>query len=287
MNELANALKLKARLIATQNSVTVQEVMQNYMFERILARISKSQYHDNFILKGGLLLSSISGLQSRTTMDMDIMLKGLDLEKNKLGIILEEILSIDAKDGIIFKILGIEEIRIDDYYGGLRFKINGLLDNIRNYLSIDVSTGDVITPSEISYQYMMIFEDEYILIKSYNSETILAEKLQTVLENNGAKGRMKDYYDIWFFVNFRWDKIDFDILNKAIFNTFTQRDSIFDTNRIEEILGIILHSSILRKRWNEYSSKHNYTKDVSFEDIIDSLFEFSKKLNSSGSARMK
>lgn len=257
------------------------------MFERILARISRSQYYDNFILKGGLLLSSISGIQSRTTKDMDTMLRGLEFEKEKLRAVLEEILSIDANDGITFEILGIEEVRIEDYYGGLRFKINGLLDNIRNHLSIDVSTGDVITPNEIIYQYKMIFEDEYILIKSYNSETILAEKFQTVLESNGAKGRMKDFYDIWYFVNFRWDVIDFDLLNKAVFNTFTQRDSILDLNRIEEIMDIILNSSILRKRWNEYSSKHNYTKDVSFGNVINSLFEFSKKVNRIGNTRVE
>ena len=270
MRESSKSLKVKAKSIANLNNISVQEVMQSYMFERILARISRSQYHDNFILKGGLLLSSISGIQSRTTMDMDTMIRGLKLEKEKLKIILEEILSIDANDGVIFEILGIEEIREEDYYGGLRFKINGLLDNIKNYLSIDVSTGDIITPSEVEYQYKMI----------------LAEKFQTVLEKNGAKGRMKDYYDIWYFVNFRWDVIDFDLLNKAIFNTFTQRDSIRDLNRIEEILDIIQDSSILKKRWNEYSSKHNYTKDVSFESVINSLFEFSKKINRIGNTRV-
>jgi predicted nucleotidyltransferase component of viral defense system len=286
MRESSKSLKVKAKSIAILNNITVQEVMQSYMFERILARISRSQYHDNFILKGGLLLSSISGIQSRTTMDMDTMLRGLELEKEKLETVLEEILSIDANDDVIFVILGVEEIRVEDYYGGLRFKINGLLNNIRNYLSIDISTGDIITPCEVEYQYKMIFEDEYILVKSYNSETILAEKFQTILESNGAKGRMKDYYDIWFFVNFRWDVIDFDLLNKAIFNTFTQRGSIHDLSSVEEILDIILDSSILRKRWNEYSSKHNYTKDVSFDNVINSLFEFSKKVNRIGNTRV-
>ena len=248
------------------------------MFERILVRISRSQYHDNFILKGGLLLSSISGIQSRTTMDMDTMLRGIDFGREKLETILKEILIIDVEDGIIFEILGIEDIREEDYYGGLRFKINGLLENIRNYLSIDISTDDVITPGEIEYRYKMIFEDEYILIKSYNAESILAEKFQTVLESNGVKGRMKDYYDIWFFVNFRWDAIDLEILNKAIFNTFTKRISMGDLFMTQEILHVILNSSILRKRWNEYSSKHNYTKNVSFENVISSLFEFSKEI---------
>lgn len=287
MRESSKSLKVKAKSMASQKNITVQEVMQSYMFERILARISRSQYRDNFILKGGLLLSSISGIQSRTTMDMDTMLRGLELEKEKLKIILDEILSIDANDGVIFEVLGIEEIRVEDFYGGLRFKINGLLDNIRNYLSIDISTGDIITPSEVEYQYKMIFEDQYILIKSYNLETILAEKFQTVLESNGAKGRMKDYYDIWFFVNFRWNVIDFDLLNKAIFNTCTQRNSIGVLNRIDEILDIILNSSIHRKRWDEYSSKHNYTKHVSFESVINSLFEFSKKVNRNGSRSIK
>lgn len=249
------------------------------MFERILARISRSSYRDNFVLKGGLLLSSISGIKSRTTMDMDTMLKGIDLERERITNVLSEIFSIDAQDRITFQILGVEDIREKDTYGGYRLKIVGQLENIRNFLTIDVSTGDIITPSEVNYQYKMIFDDEYILIKSYNSETILAEKFQTILENNGSKGRMKDYYDVWFFVNFRWEGIDFDLLNQAIFNTFKQRETANDLERVNEILNIISNSSILKKRWNEYSAKHNYMKDISYESVNTALFEFSKKVN--------
>lgn len=278
MGESASTIKAKAKMVSNLKSVSVQEVMQSYMFERILARISRSSYRDNFVLKGGLLLSSISGIQSRTTMDMDTMLKGIDLERERITHVLSEIFSIDAQDGITFQILGVEDIRETDTYGGYRFKIVGQLENIRNYLSIDVSTGDIITPSEVNYQYKMIFDDEYILIKSYNSETILAEKFQTILENNGAKGRMKDYYDVWFFVNFRWEDIDFDLLNQAIFNTFKQRETADDLERVNEILNTISNSTILEKRWNEYSVKHNYTKDISFASVNIALLEFSKKI---------
>jgi len=277
MGESARKLKIKAKTMAIQNNVTVQEVIQSYMFERILVRICSSPYHDNFILKGGVLLSSISGIQSRTTMDMDTMIEGLDFESECLKKVLEEILGLDVDDGIRFEIIKIEDIRSDDNYGGFRFMINGILDNIKNHLSIDVSTGDIITPNGVFYRYKMLFNDNTILIKSYNIETILAEKFQTVLESNGFKGRMKDYYDIWYFVKRSLDDIDFDILNKAINNTFTQRDCLSDLIRVNEILSLIKDSSILRKRWNEYSSKHSYSKDISFENIMDALYEFSNK----------
>lgn len=278
MRESSNSLKLKAKSMAILHNVTVQEIMQNYMFERILSRIAKSRYHNNFILKGGLLLSSISGIQSRTTMDMDTMIKGLKFEKENLEVILNEILKMDMDDGVRFEITGIEEIREDDYYGGFRFKINAYLDNIRNYLSIDISTGDIITPREEDHQYKMTFENEYIQIKSCNIETFLAEKIQTVLENNGARGRMKDYYDIWYFVNFHWENIDFDLFNIALKCTCTQRSSIDDLRRTAEILFIIQNSLILRKRWNEFAPKHKYSKEISFECVMDAMFDFVNKI---------
>lgn len=279
MGETAKTLKAKAKSISNMMNITVQEIIQSYMFERILVRISMSPYSDNFVLKGGLLLSSISGIQSRTTMDMDTMLKGLNLEKENVTQILSDIFSIDATDNITFQILDVDDIRDRDTYGGYRFKIVGLLENIKNFLSIDVSTGDIITPSAINYQYKMIFKDEYILIKSYNSETILAEKFQTILENNGSKGRMKDYYDIWFFVKFRWETIDFDLLNLAVLNTFKQRGTANDIGNVNEILSVISNSTILKKRWNEYSTKHNYTKELSYENVLFALEQFSKKIN--------
>jgi len=259
--------------------VSVQEVMQLYMFERILKRISLSNYRDNFILKGGLLLSSISGIHSRTTMDMDTMIKGLKLEEDSLKCVIEEILSKDEVDGITFEIIEIEDIRNEDKYGGFRFKIYGKLESIKNFLTIDVSTGDIITPKEIDFQFETIFNDGYINVKAYNYETILAEKFQSILENNGSKGRMKDYYDIWFFINHRYEIVNSHVLKEAIINTFTHRKSFNDLENVINILYIISKSIVLRKRWIEYASKHKYTLDIEFERIMEALIQFNKLID--------
>lgn len=267
----ARLLKEKAREIARVNNVTVQEVLQNYMIERILFRLSMSKYKNNFILKGGLLISSMSGIQSRTTMDMDTLIKGINLERTELLRILNEILLIDVQDNVKYEITEVVDIREDDAYGGLRFKIIGVLENIRNSLSIDVSTGDVLTPNEMDFLYQTIFENECISIKSYNLETILAEKFQTIIEKNGAKGRMKDFYDVWYFINNHMEDIDFKLLKLALHNTSSSRNCLSDLERVDEILVSISNSLILKRRWNEYARKHQYTEKVSYENTIDAL----------------
>lgn len=276
MPKSANSLKAKARSLAAVTQTTVQEVMQNYMLERILVRISKSIYCDHFVLKGGLLIASMCGTQSRTTMDMDVMIKGVQFRQEVIHRIINEILMIEDEDGIIFEITGIERIREEEEYEGYRFKIIGILENIRNYLSIDISTGDMITPHEIFYSYKMIFEDDYIRIKAYNLETILAEKYQTILDRNGAKGRMKDYYDLWFFSRSYLSKKDVSILTEAIDQTFRKRGTIEDLWKAETILMGIKESKIMEKRWHDYSLKHNYSMELSFEDVIHEVLEFSK-----------
>lgn len=276
MPKSANSLKAKARSLAAVTQTTVQEVMQNYMLERILVRISKSIYCDHFVLKGGLLIASMCGTQSRTTMDMDVMVKGVQFRQEVIHRIINEILMIEDEDGIIFEITGIERIREEEEYEGYRFKIIGILENIRNYLSIDISTGDMITPHEILYSYKMIFEDDYIRIKAYNLETILAEKYQTILDRNGAKGRMKDYYDLWFFSRSYLIKKDVSKLTEAIGQTFRNRGTIDDLWKAETILIGIKESKIMEMRWHDYSLKHNYSMELSFEDVIHEVLEFSK-----------
>lgn len=272
----ANSLKAKARLLAAVTQSTVQEVMQNYMLERILVRISKSIYCNHIVLKGGLLIASMCGTQSRTTMDMDVMVKGVQFRQEVIHRIINEILMIEDEDGIKFEITGIERIREEEEYEGYRFKIIGILENIRYYLSIDISTGDMITPHEIFYSYKMIFEDDYIRIKAYNLETILAEKYQTILDRNGAKGRMKDYYDLWFFSRSYLSKKDVSILTESIDQTFRKRGAIEDLLKAETILMGTKESKIMEKRWHDYSLKHNYSMELSFEDVIHEVLEFSK-----------
>ena len=198
----ASSLKDNARNVAEKNDISIGQVLQNYMFERVLERLSKSKYKENFVIKGGLLLSSIMGINLRTTMDIDTNIVGISLEKENLLKILEQILSLDIGDKVLFKIEKVEDIKQEEYYGGYKFKILGIYENIKVRFHMDVSTGDIITPREIEYQYKKLFDNEWIDILSYNQETIIAEKLQAVLERKLTNSRMKDYYDLYFFVNY-------------------------------------------------------------------------------------
>ncbi len=267
----AKSLKDQAKNIAKENNISIQQVLQNYMFERILERLSKSKYKENFIIKGGLLLSSIMGINLRTTMDIDTNVTGINLEKEKLLKILNEILNIDIGDNVSFIIEKIEDIKQEEYYGGYKFKITGIYENIKIKFHIDISTGDVITPKAIEYKYKKLFDNSYIDILSYNQETIIAEKLQAILERKITNSRMKDYYDLYFFVNYRWNKIDKEILSEAIIRTFSARNSITELRNIKETIKTLENNPFLNRLWLDYSQKHEYSKNISFNDTIKSI----------------
>ena len=267
----AKSLKDQAENIAKENNISIQQVLQNYMFERILERLSKSKYKENFIIKGGLLLSSIMGINLRTTMDIDTNVTGINLEKEELLKILNEILNIDIGDNVSFIIEKIEDIKQEEYYGGYKFKITGIYENIKIKFHIDISTGDVITPKAIGYKYKKLFDSSYINILSYNQETIIAEKLQSILERKLTNSRMKDYYDLYFFVNYKWDSIDKETLSKAIIRTFSARNSITELRNIKETIRILENNPFLNRLWLDYSQKHEYSKNISFNDTINAI----------------
>ncbi len=267
----AKSLKDKARNIANENAISIQQVLQNYMFERVLERLSKSEYKENFIIKGGLLLSSIMGIKLRTTMDIDTNITGINLDKEKLLEILNEVLNMDIGDNVTFKIEKVEEIKQEEYYGGYQFKIIATYENIKVQFHMDVSTGDVITPRAIEYKYKKLFDNSYIDILSYNRETIIDEKLQSILERKITNSRMKDYYDLYFFVNYRWDSIDKEILSYAIIRTFSARNSITELRNIRETIKTLENNPFLNRLWIDYSQKHEYSKNVSFNDTIKAI----------------
>lgn len=267
----AKSLKDKARNVANENAISIQQVLQNYMFERVLERLSKSEYKENFIIKGGLLLSSIMGINLRTTMDMDTNITGINLDKEELSKILNEVLNMDIGDNVSFKIEKIEDIKQEEYYGGYQFKIIATYENIKVQFHMDVSTGDVITPRAIEYKYKKLFDDSYIDILSYNQETIIAEKLQAILERKTQNSRMKDYYDLYFFVNYRWNTIDKNILVKAIIKTFATRNSITELKNISETIKNLENNQFLNKVWLDYSKKHEYSKNIKFNDTIEAI----------------
>ena len=267
----AKSLKDQAKNIAKENNISIQQVLQNYMFERILERLSESKYKENFIIKGGLLLSSIMGINLRTTMDIDTNVTGISLEKEELLKILSEILNIDIGDNVSFIIEKIEDIKQEEYYGGYKFKVTGMYENIKIKFHIDISTGDVITPKAIEYKYKKLFDNSYIDILSYNQETIIAEKLQSILERKITNSRMKDYYDLYFFVNYRWDSIDKEILSEAIIRTFSARNSITELRNIRKTIQTLENNPFLNKIWLDYSQKHEYSKNISFKDTINAI----------------
>lgn len=262
--------KLKNK--AVQNNITVNEVLQNYMFERILERLSISEYKNNFILKGGVLLSSIMGIDTRTTMDMDTCLKGINLTEEQLYKVLKNILDTDVKDGVTFEIKNSKPIREDDEYGGLKYNILAKFDNIKVNLSIDIATGDVITPGEIEYNYKMMFEDKALKIMTYNIESIIAEKFQTIISRNVLNSRMKDFYDLYYLI--KYSTFSKDDLRLAIEKTFDKRNT--DIKLINSNISVIQESDLLQDLWKTYSQKYKYTKDIKFEDIIETIKKISK-----------
>lgn len=272
-------IKEKAKIIEENHNLNHYEILQRYMFERILERISVSKYQDNFILKGGLLLSAMFGIDNRTTKDMDTTITGIDISKEKMVKVLNEILSIKLDDGVKFDVVDITDIRDDDEYGGNKYHIVGRKDNLKVNLEIDISTGDKVTPKELKYNYPLLFEDKTILINSYNVETILSEKIETILKRGEFNSRMKDYYDVYFFLTKLKNEIDISVLKEAINNTFSKRESFEYLTDYERIIYSINSSNKIKKLWNIYSNKYRYANGISFDEIMELLKGLMQKLN--------
>ena len=268
----AKSLMDKSRNIAVKNNITINEVLQNYMFERILERLSVSKYKNNFILKGGLLLSSIMGIDTRTTMDMDTCIKGIDLTDEQLYEVLQEILNIDVNDGVKFEIRNSQPIREEDDYGGLKYNLLAIFDNLRVNLSIDIATGDLITPREIEYDYKMIFENRNLKIMTYNIESIIAEKFQTVISRGILNSRMKDYYDLYYLITYK--NFSKENLKNAVIKTFNKRDT--DIKSINKVIDEIEKSEFVKELWTSYSEKYQYVKGIEFEKVLGSIREIEK-----------
>lgn len=229
-------LKQKSKELERKYQLNHYELLQRFMFERILERISVSKYQENFILKGGLLLSALFGINNRTTRDMDTTIKGLNISKEQMINVLNEILSIDLKDGVKFELVDVTDIREDDEYGGNKYHLIGKLENLKINLDIDISTGDKVIPKELEYSYPSLFEDKKILIYTYNAETIISEKIETILKRGQYNSRMKDYYDVHMFLSKFKDNIDIKNLKLSIKNTFDKRESLAYLKDYEQIL---------------------------------------------------
>ena len=263
----AKSLMDKLKNLAKTCNITANEALQNYMFERILERLSISKYKNNFILKGGLLLSSIMGIDIRTTMDMDTCIKGITLTDEQLYQVLQEILSINVEDNVSFEIKNSEPIREEDDYGGLWYNIIAKYEHLIVNLSIDIATGDAITPREIEYDYKMMFEDRSLKIMTYNIESIIAEKFQTVISRGILNSRMKDYYDLYYLITYK----DFskENLKNAITKTFEKRETSIDD--IDKVIEEIKNADFLRDLWRNYSTHYKYANDIEFDQVINAI----------------
>lgn len=271
MIDNVQSLKDKAKNFADKNNLQVQVVLQNFMFERFLERLSESKYKDNFILKGGFLLSSIMGINIRSTMDIDADITGMDFNEKEIRKLINEIAAIDLNDNVIFKVDKEKVIREDNEYGGYCFKIIGQFYNIIIPFFIDISTGDIITPGAIEYKYKTLLEDDYIELYTYNYETIIAEKFQTILTRSVANSRMKDFYDLYYFVTYKCKEINKEILQKAIKTTFEHRGTENDLQNFEKIINLIESDEIMFNRWNLYQNRFIYAKDIDFKCVIQAI----------------
>lgn len=266
-----DSLKAKASNLSNKTNIPNKYLIQNFMFEALLKRISKSKYKDKFIIKGGLLLSSIFGVNLRSTMDLDTTIKGLPLDRKTITKVINEIISIDLEDNIKLEIESIKDIREEELYSGFNVNLKAEFDGLKTNLMIDITTGDVITYKEVEFEYNTLFDNETINIMTYNYETIIAEKFESIISRNIDNTRMKDYYDLYMFVNLKWNDINKDTLRKAILNTSKNRETLDYIDNASEYIELISNDSRLKSLWNSYQNNYDYAKDISFEDTIKAI----------------
>ena len=263
-------LKGKIKSFSKKNNLKAQEVLQMYFFERFLTRLEKSRYRANFIIKGGFLISSIIGIQNRTTMDIDTTIKGLPVKEEIIKEIILKILSIEVNDGIEFVLGKIENIREISEYENYRLHLTANFEKIKNPLKIDITTGDVIIPSEIEYSYETIFKEK-LNILVYSLETLIAEKYETIIKRNITTTRLRDFYDIYMIFKLKNDKINVNNLKQAIWETAKNRNSTEEILESKEILEDIKNDEYLNKQWNIYKNENKYVDNIQFSEILKLL----------------
>ena len=267
-------LKGRLRNVANKNNADARVLLRQFMMERFLERLSKSKYRDNFIIKGGTLVTAMMGVSLRSTMDVDTTIRGFDLNSEEAQRIVNEIMSIDLDDNASFKIKSVEDIMDEMDYSGIRLHIDSYYDRIFAPIKIDISTGDVITPGAVEYEYKQILDDETIKLWSYNLETVLAEKIQTILNRGVINTRMRDFYDIHMLLGVYEDDIDVDVLRDAYRATAEKRQTNTIFNSSQRILQDVGDSPEVLTHWERYRKKYKYAENISFKEVVES----SKKL---------
>ena len=269
----ARQLKDLVRNLSKKKSADAQILMRNYMMERFLERISLSEYKNQFILKGGMLVAAMVGLDARATMDLDATIKGTNVSVEDVEMIISQIISIPLDDGVSFRVKWISEIMEEADYPGVRVSMETKFDGVITPLKIDISTGDIITPREIKYNFNLMLENRTIEVWAYNLETVLAEKLETVISRNVTNTRMRDFYDIYILQKLYGEQLSKDVLWDALVATAKKRETLeqIETEDIDEVFDEIQSSSVMENLWKAYQRNYSYSADIPWHTIMKSI----------------
>ena len=266
-------LKDLIRNLSKEVGIEAHVLIRKYMMERFLERVSSSKYNGSFILKGGMLVAAFVGVEARATMDIDTTIKGIPVTIVDMERTITEISNIDLDDNVKFRIKKVSEIMDEAEYSGIRFSMDALLDGAVIPLKIDISTGDVITPREIAYSYKLMFEDRTIPIMTYPIETVLAEKLETVISRSITNTRMRDFYDIHILL--KSQNIDADILALALERTAKKRGNFNLLENAESVLKVVKSDEDMKRLWDIYQKKFKYAGEYTWDEVIHSVRELS------------
>ncbi len=269
MIRTAIQLKAKVRNLSGGDRKKAQTLIRNFIMERFLERITRSQYRNNFILKGGMLVAAIVGLDTRATMDIDTTVKSLNLTKDNAVNIVEDIIAIDLSDDVQFQITKVTDIMEEHDYPGIRFMLEATMDKMRQAIKIDISTGDIITPGAVEYAYNLMFEDRAIFLWTYNMETLLTEKLETIMARGTANTRMRDFYDIH--VISHQETFDRDILKKAFLATSAKRNTTDQIPDFRTILSTVEADDSMRKQWESFREDSFFVGELSWNEVMASV----------------
>lgn len=266
-------LKDLIRNLSKEVGIEAHVLIRKYMMERFLERVSSSKYNGSFILKGGMLVAAFVGVEARATMDIDTTIKGIPVTIVDMERTITEISNIDLGDNVKFRIKKVSEIMDEAEYSGIRFSMDAVLDGAVIPLKIDISTGDEITPREIAYSYKLMFEDRTIPIMTYPIETVLAEKLETVISRSITNTRMRDFYDIHILL--KSQNINADILALALERTAKKRGNFSLLENAESVLNIVKSDEDMKRLWNIYQKKFKYASEYTWDEVIHSVIELS------------
>lgn len=264
-------IKGRIKSVAKQNNADARTLMRIYMMERFLERLAQSEYRDNFIIKGGILVTAMIGVAHRSTMDIDTSMKNLNLSAEDALRVVNQVKDIDLDDGVSFEVKDVSNIMDEMEYPGIRVTMNATVGRLITPLKIDISTGDVITPRAIEFNYDLLLEDRSISLWSYNLETILAEKLQTVLARGILNTRMRDFYDIRMLLDTYEDKVNKAVLKDAFAATCKKRGTDHLQEQAEEIIKIIEANEQLQVLWRAYQKKYSYAADIDYASVISDV----------------